>query len=59
MRETDRIQFIRAMQDEVENLSKNDVSELVKMSDMPKGVKKIPAVWAMKRKQRISTREIY
>ena len=56
MREPDRVQFIRAMQDEVEHLSKNDIRELVKTSDMPKEVKKIPVVWAMKRKRRISTK---
>ena len=59
MREPDRGEFIKAMQKEVKSHTENGVWELVPRSSVPEGVKILPAVWAMKRKRRIATREVY
>jgi hypothetical protein len=47
------------MQKEVDSHSANGVWELVPKSQVPKDVQILPAVWAMKRKRRIATREVY
>jgi Reverse transcriptase (RNA-dependent DNA polymerase)/GAG-pre-integrase domain len=59
MREPDRPEFIKAMEKEVKSHTENGVWELVPRSSVPPGTKILPAVWAMKRKRRIATREIY
>jgi hypothetical protein len=59
MREPDRGEFIKAMQKEVKSHTENEVWELVPRSSVPPGTKILPAVWAMKRKRRIATREVY
>jgi hypothetical protein len=59
MREPDRAEFIKAMQKEVKSHTENEVWELVPRSSVPEGTKILPAVWAMKRKRRIATREVY
>jgi hypothetical protein len=60
MREPDKsIKFLNAMQKEVDSHSANGVWELVPKSQVPKDVQILPAVWAMKRKRRIATREVY
>ena len=58
MKEPDRAEFIKAMEEEVQQHTKNHVWSLVKRSDIPKTVPIIPGVWAMRRKRRIATREI-
>ena len=59
MREPDREQFLNAMQQEVESHTQNQVWEMVPRSQVPEGAQVLPSVWAMKRKRRISTREVY
>ena len=59
MREPDRAAFIKAMEKEVRSHTENEVWELVPRSSVPPGTKILPAVWAMKRKRRIATREVY
>ncbi|KAI2507330.1 hypothetical protein MHU86_7050 [Fragilaria crotonensis] len=59
MREPDRPEFIKAMVKEVQSHTENGVWELVPRSSIPPGTKVLPAVWAMKRKRRIATREVY
>ncbi|KAI2512113.1 hypothetical protein MHU86_2200 [Fragilaria crotonensis] len=59
MREPDRAEFIKAMEKEVKSHTENEVWELVPRSSVPPGTKILPAVWAMKRKRRIATREVY
>jgi hypothetical protein len=59
MREPDCAEFIKAMQKEVQTHTKNGVWELVPRSSVPPGLKILPAVWAMKRKRQIATREVY
>ena len=59
MKEPDRAEFIKAMEEEVQQHTKNKVWSLVKRTDIPKHVPIIPGVWAMRRKRRIATREVY
>jgi hypothetical protein len=59
MREPDRAQFIAAMEEEVGQHSANGNWTLMLRSQVPEGVPVIPAVWALKRKRRIGTREVY
>jgi hypothetical protein len=47
------------MQQEVESHCQNDVWEVVHRKEVPEGIKVLPSVWAMKRKRRIATREVY
>jgi hypothetical protein len=58
MREPDRAEFIKAMEKEVKSHTENEVWELVPRSSVPPGIKILPAVWAMRRKRRIATREV-
>jgi len=46
------------MEKEVDSLSK-DVLELTRTADVPRGATLLPSVWQMRRKRRISTREVY
>jgi hypothetical protein len=59
MREPDKEQFLQAMDKEIKAHTNNGVWEIVKKDSIPEGKKVLPAVWAMKRKRRISTREVY
>ena len=59
MRESDSAEFIKAKGKEVQSHTENQVWELVPRSSVPPGTKILPAVWAMKRKRRIATREVY
>jgi hypothetical protein len=59
IKEPERDQFLKAMQQEVENHCQNDVWEIILRKVVPKGIKVLPSVWAMKRKRRIATREVY
>ncbi len=58
MREPDRAEFIKAMEKEVKSHTENGVWELVPRSSVPPGTKILPAVWAMRRKRQIATREV-
>jgi hypothetical protein len=55
----DKREFLKAMQKEVEAHTEKKHWELVLRSDVPEGTRVLPAVWAMKRKRRITTREVY
>eukprot|EP00978_Attheya_sp_CCMP212_P047663 scaffold422969_cov45-Attheya_sp.AAC.1 len=60
MKAPDKKQFMKAMVKEVASSHQdNEHWELQKRSSIPAGKKVLPAVWAMKRKCRIATREIY
>ena len=60
MREPDHAEFVKAMAKEVKSHTENGVWELVPRSSVRKGVKILPAVWAMKSASvRIATREVY
>jgi hypothetical protein len=59
LKASDRKQFIKAMKDEVQQHEELGHWQLVKRADLPEGTKILPSVWAMKRKRRIDTREVY
>lgn len=59
MQQDDRKQFIQAAQKEVEDQTNNGNWIIVHRSKVPEGATVLPAVWAMKRKRRIKTREVY
>ncbi len=58
-KEEDFPQFQAAMQKEIDDHTSRGNWKLVPRKDLPKGATVLPSVWAMKRKRRISTREIY
>jgi len=59
MKQPDWAQFKQTMQEEVNAHTINGHWKLIKRSDLPKGATILPAVWSLKGKRRISTREIY
>jgi len=58
MREPDAPEFLKAAQEEFEKHLKDGTFEIIPRSEVPEGFKLFPAVWAMKRKQKVRTREI-
>lgn len=59
MKEPDRLEFVKAMHKEVDSHNQDNNWELILVSSVPNGHKIIPSVWAMRRKRRIDTQEIY
>ena len=59
MKAPDKDNFLAAMRQEVQAHTKNGVWEIVPAGSVPEGVKVLPSVWAMKRKRKIATREVY
>ena len=59
MKQPDKPQFLKAMTKEVEGQIANGNFALVHIDDVPEGASILPAVWAMRRKRRIDTGEIY
>jgi hypothetical protein len=59
MQEPDAEQFEKAMEKEVANHLANETFVIRPRSVVPEGVQIVPSVWAMKRKRKISTGEVY
>jgi hypothetical protein len=59
MKQPDAEQFTQACNDEIAAHQDNGHWEIVPRTALPDGTKVVPSVWAMKRKRRIDTREIY
>jgi hypothetical protein len=59
LKQPDWEQFLKAMDEEIEAHHKGKHWELIARSDIPKGKPILPAVWTMKHKRHIDTREIY
>ncbi len=59
MKQPDAPQFVEAAKKEYQDILDKGVLELVKRSDLPKDTKIFKAVWAMRRKRRIMSREVY
>jgi hypothetical protein len=55
----DRLEFIKAMRKEFADHTNRDHWELILKSKVPKGVRILDAIWAMKRKRNIVSRVIY
>ena len=47
------------MKKEIDSHIENGNWELIKRQDIPKGQKVLPSVWAMRRKRRLDTQEVY
>jgi len=59
LRAPDRAKFIEAMQKEIEGQVNNGNFSVIPRGEVPEGDRVLPAVWAMRRKRRISTQEVY
>ena len=59
MRQPDAKQFEQAMAEEIKAHEDNDHWEIVDMDSVPPNTPILPAVWSMRRKRRIDTREVY
>jgi len=59
MQEPDAPEFLEATQEEFGKHLKDGTFEIIPRSEVPEGFKLFPAVWAMKRKRKVRTREIY
>ena len=58
MREPDKVEFLKAMEKEVEDQMKNGNYSIINKNDIPKSSTILPAVWQMKRKSDIKTRDV-
>ena len=58
-KEADYPQFLEAVQKEIDDHTKREHWKLCQHSQVPPGATVLPSVWSMKRKRRISTREVY
>ena len=59
MRAPNKKQFMQAMEKKVHAHTENKHWKLIPRSEVPSGTKVLPAVWAMKRKRRFTTHEVY
>lgn len=59
MKADDKDQFLEAMAKEILDHTKRQHWEVVECSQVPKNQKVMRGVWSMKRKQRVTTGEIY
>ena len=59
MREPDAPQFMKAMEKEFIDQWENGNFSLKKRTDIPEGARILPSVWAMKRKRKVLTGEVY
>jgi Reverse transcriptase (RNA-dependent DNA polymerase) len=59
MQQPNKHKFLEAMVKEVEDQSTNGNWKIIPRSKVPQGVPIMPAVWLMKRKRKIATREVY
>jgi hypothetical protein len=57
LKQPDRKQFVQAMVDEVTTHTERGHWKLIPISEVPRGTKILPAVWAMRRKRKILSRE--
>ena len=59
MKAPDKDKFVEAMNQEINAQVGNKNFSIILRADMPTGATLLPSVWAMRRKRRISTREVY
>jgi hypothetical protein len=59
MRAPDKAEFIKSMASEIQSQLKMDAYEVVPRSSKPPGDTLLPAVWAMRRKRKVTTGEVY
>jgi hypothetical protein len=58
MQEGDKAEFLKAMKKEWEDQMDNGNFTIIHRSEVPEGAKVLPAVWQMKRKRDIKTRQV-
>jgi hypothetical protein len=59
VKQPDKTQFKQAMKEEVDSFDANNNWRLLHRSKVPQGATVLPAVWQMKPKRKIATREVY
>ena len=59
MKEPDAGEFKKAMKGEMDAQIDGKILELTDINDVPKNATLLPAVWQIKRKRHIKTREVY
>jgi hypothetical protein len=59
MQQPDRAQFLKAAVKDIDDQTENGNWRVIQADTVPEGVTVLPAVWAMRRKRRISTGEVY
>ncbi len=59
MKQPDKKEFVQAMVDEVTTHTDRGHWKVIPIGEVPSGTKILPAVWAMRRKRRILSREVY
>ena len=59
MKRPNKQEFRKAMQKEMDAQLTSKTLKLVNIKDVPKGTAILPAIWQMRRKRRINTREVY
>jgi hypothetical protein len=59
MKQPDKKEFVKAMVDEVTTHTERGHWRVLPIKDVPAGTKILPAVWAMRRKRKILSREVY
>jgi hypothetical protein len=59
MRQPDRDKFLKAMEEEVRAHTENKNWTLISRDKVPNNQPILPAVWAMRRKRDIATKEVY
>ena len=59
MKEPDAAQFQEEAQKEFDQLLADGTLEPTPLSEVPEGHQLFPAVWAMKRKRKVRTKEVY
>ena len=59
MKQPDKREFVQAMVDEVTTHTERGHWKIIPISEVPTGTRVLPAVWAMRRKRKILSREVY
>ena len=59
MKQPDKKEFVQAMVDEVATYTECGHWKLIPITEVPEGTKVLPAVWAMRRKRKIMSWEVY
>ena len=59
MNEPDHEQFRQSVQKEIQDHEMNQHWEIIPKQDMPPNTKLLDMVWAMRRKRRIDTRQVF
>ena len=59
MAQPDKKEWVTTVKKELDDQERGNHWKLVELKDLPESTKVLPAVWAMRRKRRIDTQEIY